>query len=246
MNLLLDLGNSRIKWALAQGSNWLREGAAAGIDELDQAWSSFARPDRVFGCAVTSTQDQMAIAARVSSLWQRNVAWLQPDSMAVGVRNSYQFPQRLGPDRWAALIGARNHFPDTALVVVSAGTALVVDALDRQGVFLGGMILPGYRLMKTALAGNTARLPLTEGSFADFPTNTEDAIETGCLSALHGAITSMHARLQARCDTPVRIILSGGDAPRLLPLFQDTASIVDNLALHGLAAWAASTGDNAS
>lgn len=246
MILLLDLGNSRIKWALAESGSFLAQGTAENPQDLAQAWSSLPAPRRALGCAVTSPEHQAMVAAQVATCWQVGVQWLQPAESQAGVRNSYQNPARLGADRWAALLGAHVRFPSEPLVVVSAGTALVVDALSAEGVFLGGMILPGYRLMKSALASNTARLPLAEGQFAPFPSETVDAIETGCLSALGGAVQAMVERLQALSTLPVRIILSGGDAPRLLPLFQDTACVVENLALHGLAAWAATDGDSAA
>lgn len=244
MMMLLDLGNTRIKWALAERGAFLAQGSAEQPHELAQAWSALPAPDCARGCAVTTPDHQAMVAAQLAACWSIGVQWLHPARMQAGVRNSYRNPARLGADRWAALLGAHARFPDEPLVVVSAGTALVVDALDKDGVFLGGMILPGYRLMKSALADNTARLPLAEGRLAPFPTETVDAIETGCLSAMTGAIQAMVDRLQALSTLPARIILSGGDAPRLLPLFQ-TACMIDNLALHGLAAWAAADGDSA-
>lgn len=241
MILLLDLGNTRIKWALAENGDFPVRGAVEDPARLAEAWASLAEPERVLACAVGSPGQQEQVAALVRNLWQRKIEWLKPLACEAGVRNGYSQPSQLGADRWAALLGARARFPGLPLVVVSAGTALVVDALSADGIFLGGMILPGYRMMKSALASNTARLPLAEGRFAPFPTSTDDAIETGCLSALSGTISVMTSRLASRESLPVRVLLSGGDASRLLPQLDCEATIVDNLALHGLAAWAEST-----
>lgn len=244
MILLLDLGNSRIKWALAENGTFLAHGAVARAEDLAAAWSSLATPSRALGCAVSNEQTRSAVAAQVALRWQIGVQWLQPAAQQDGIRNGYADPARLGADRWAALLGARARFPETALVVVSAGTALVVDALTADGRFPGGMILPGYRLMKQALTQGTARLPMARGSFTPFPTSTDDAIETGCLSALSGAIAAMVERLAATGQAPVRIILSGGDAALLQPLLSGPVSVVDNLALHGLAALATTREEN--
>ena len=241
MILLLDLGNTRIKWALTEHGCLLEQGAVENVAKLDHAWASIAPPTRILGCAVTAPETQHEVNAHAALRWQIGVEWLVPCAKQAGVRNSYREPASLGADRWAALLGARAHFPDTALLVVSAGTALVVDALNAEGVFLGGMILPGYRMMKTALYQGTARLPLACGQFANFPNQTDDAIETGCLSALVGAINAMSARLAPH---PVQLVLSGGDAERLLPLLDSQAIIIENLALRGLAALAAADGEH--
>lgn len=236
MILLLDLGNSRIKWALAESGAFLRQGVAENVAEL--AWDDLPTPRRVLGCCVASDAMREAIALAVLARFGLAVEWLHPQAEQGGVNNHYDVA-RLGADRWAAVLGARARFPGQALVVVSAGTALVVDALTAHGDFLGGMILPGYRLMKSSLAQGTARLPLASGEFRPFPRTTDDAIETGCLSAQAGAIEAMAARLAAAGQRDVRVLLSGGDAARLAPCLSQPCAIVDNLALYGLAALAA-------
>ncbi len=109
---------------------------------------------------------------------------------AGGVVNGYDNPAQLGADRWAALIGARGLHAGPALVVM-AGTATTVDCLDAQGVFRGGLILPGLDLMRRSLARNTAGLPEACGGYRVLPTNTDDAIVSGCIAATVGAIERM-------------------------------------------------------
>lgn len=236
MILLLDLGNSRIKWALAERGELMVRGAAAKVGELAAAWVDIAKPQKVSGCCVASKQIRSEIEVEVANRWGLAIDWMQPLAAQMGVRNHYANPASLGADRWAALLGARSRFPGTALVVVSAGTALVVDALTAEGDYPGGMILPGYQLMKAALAGGTAQLPLACGGFVLFPVNTADAIETGCLSAMLGAIHAMANRLVDSGQVGVRIVLSGGNADALAKLLGSQAQVVDNLALLGLAA----------
>jgi type III pantothenate kinase len=118
--------------------------------------------------------------------------------------------------------------------VVNAGTAVTVDALAADGVFLGGMILAGKDLMRRALARGTARLRPRSGRFAYFPANTEDAIESGAANAIAGAVERMLRFMdQAGLDRPLTIV-SGGAAQLLAPLLSATVEVVDNLVLEGL------------
>ncbi len=121
------------------------------------------------------------------------------------MRNLYENPERLGADRWAALIGARALHPH-ACVVVTAGTATTVDLLSAAGDFLGGLILPGVELMQQALARGTAQLPLADGRFALQPRRTVDAIRSGCLQAQAGAVERMFRQIAdaARRALPAR------------------------------------------
>lgn len=237
MNLLLDLGNTRIKWALEQNGEFIRHGAGE-LAGLAQGWQGLPAPETAFGCSVVAESLREAVEGLVLQAWGVPVRWQMPQATALGVRNHYD-PARLGADRWAAVLGAHSLFPGRALVIVSAGTAQVVDALTASGDFLGGTIQPGYQLMKTALAGGTARLPLAAGSYSAFPTQTDDAIETGCLTALSASVDAMMTRLAAKGEGPVLRVLTGGDAERIARLLEGAVSIVDNLPLYGLAALAA-------
>ena len=147
-----------------------------------------------------------------------------------GVSNAYADPARLGADRWAALIGARALHAADCLVVM-AGTATTIDVLTANGEFRGGLILPGERLMKHALAERTAGLPLSGGSVTDYPRDTGDAIETGCFFAQLGAIERMFSRL----GTERLCLLSGGAAGRMAGHLSIPLRVVDNLVLEGLA-----------
>ena len=191
-------------------SNVAGETAAAGIAKALSVWSSMTVP---------STQ----------SISSSRVRWVRSPTHQLGVTNGYAEPARLGTDRWCALVAAW-HRRRAATIVVNCGTATTVDYLDAQGRFVGGMIVPGYALMKRSLAGNTAALPLADGSFQTQPRNTIDAIETGCLDAQAGAIERFAAR--AGCDFAV---VTGGAATVVGPRLALPHQQFDHLTLEGLA-----------
>jgi type III pantothenate kinase len=158
-------------------------------------------------------------------------------SAQCGVIYLNERPQALGVDRWCALIGARR-VERGACVVVCAGTATTVDLLSAGGEFLGGLILPGYELMKRSLARDTAGLPYAEGHVLDQPRNTADAIESGVAHAQAGAVERMHARLSALADAPAACLVSGGAAPVLAAGLSIPHRVVEHLVLEGVLALA--------
>ena len=161
--------------------------------------------------------------------WGVAPAWLRATAQACGVENAYARPAQLGVDRWAALVAARARHAAASLVVL-AGTATTIDYLDASGVFRGGMILPGTRLMKRALHENTAGLPLAQGEYLARPRSTADAIETGCRLAQVAAIERAYRELPqgAAC------FVSGGAAGELLASLDFRVEAVEHLVLEGV------------
>jgi type III pantothenate kinase len=241
MLLCLDAGNTRLKWGLHDGTQWCAQGACA-LDALPGLPPALpAAPARVLACNVAGTRIATAIETLATAL-DAPLDWFHSGTDCAGVTNGYADPARLGADRWAALVGARGLHPGGA-VVVMAGTATTIDALAADGRFRGGLILPGLDLMRRALAANTANLPAAQGRHAGFPTNTDDAIASGCIEATVGAIERMTARLRERAagvDFPV--FLSGGAAELLAPHLTPPPRRVANLVLEGLARAAAARG----
>ncbi|MGZ5142461.1 MAG: type III pantothenate kinase [Burkholderiales bacterium] len=231
--LVIDAGNSRIKWGLHAEDEWLERGVVltAEAQRLQEVFSRLASPERIVAANVAGALAEQCISDAVAP-FGAHVNWIVSRAEQCGVRSSYADPALLGPDRWAALIGAR-HLHESACVVVNAGTTLTVDALTSHGIFVGGFIVPGYTLMREALARNTARLKLQDGQFSFFPDNTADAICSGALNALSGAVDRMLRYLRETGQEEAIILLSGGDAPLLEPLL-GTPQLVDNLVLEGL------------
>ena len=232
MMIAIDAGNTRIKWGVHDGAGWLDSGAlptaeAARLDGLSAGWPAGAR---VVACNVAGADVQASIEAALAPRFP-SPRWLRSCRALGGVRNTYDQPERLGADRFAALIGARGQI-SSACLVVCAGTATTVDWLDAQGEFQGGLILPGVDLMRASLARNTAQLPLADGVFCAAPRNTMDAIVSGCLNAQLGAIERMFGRLSS--DPAALCLLTGGAAPLIAPHLNAPYRLVENLILDGL------------
>jgi type III pantothenate kinase len=244
MLLLVDAGNTRVKWALvdqrADLGNWNAFGALfhQDLDGLGAAWKEFAitrvLASNVAGLPVRERIERALLHA--VGIRPLPVEWFASSAERGGVRNAYREPTQLGCDRFASAIGAHALFPDRALVVATCGTATTVDAVTPDGVFQGGMILPGLGLMATSLARNTAQLPQVGEPVAVpriFADNTDDAIVSGCMSAQAGAIErAVHALMTEH--GPVHCVLSGGAGPMIAPHLSVLAESVDNLVLIGL------------
>jgi type III pantothenate kinase len=240
MLLLIDAGNTRIKWALAADDaapgEWIAAGAVthAELNHLPASWQQW-RVTRaiVSNVAGIKVRDQLQLMLPTTA-----ITWFASSPQQAGVRNGYRDPSQLGCDRFAAAIGARALEPGKALLVATCGTATTIDALSADGVFLGGMILPGLGLMAGSLARNTAQLPhiAAAGAIpAGFADNTDDAILSGCLSAQAGAIERAYGLLGAGL-----CILSGGAARYIAPALALPYRMVDNIVLVGLHAAATS------
>ncbi|MBE2258075.1 MAG: type III pantothenate kinase [Candidatus Accumulibacter sp.] len=238
MIVAIDAGNSRIKWALHDGRQWLDRGvlATAEVGRLAATASRWPANARAVVCNVAGAAVSEALSSVLAGRCA-GAAFLQASAEACGVRSGYEMPGQLGADRWAALIGARAVLGN-ACVVVCAGTATTVDLLDGEGFFRGGLILPGFDLMRRALADNTAQLPLAEGVFRELPRNTVDAIISGCLQAQLGAVERLFRGIAS--EPGARCLLTGGAAPRLAAHLNIPFDLMDNLVLDGLLRFAAS------
>ena len=232
--LAIDAGNSRIKWGLHEDGSWLAQGwvATGRAARLSHAWARIERPDAVIAANVAGVRVARALAA-AARCFRRPVRFVTSVAAQCGVRNSYANPRQLGADRWAALIGAWNLHRGPC-VVVNAGTTVTVDALDGGGVFLGGMIVAGAGLMRETLARNTAGLRLRPGRFAYFPSRTADAIESGAVNALAGAVERMVRFMREAGAAPPLAVLAGGAARSIAPRLNGAVEVVDNLVLEGL------------
>jgi len=232
----IDVGNSRIKWGLHDGRDWAACGvlATADVAWLKEAVEDWPKDALVVVCNVAGVAIGREIDALLTRL-QRTAIHFCASSECCDVLNGYDAPSQLGADRWAALVGARG-FCERDCLVVCAGTATTIDRLDADGRFVGGVILPGFDLMRSALAGNTAQLPLAEGELREMPTNTMDAIVSGCLNAQLGAIERLFSPL---ADMPgACCLMTGGAAPRLLPHLRVPVRHEENLILSGLVRYA--------
>lgn len=236
MKLLIDAGNTRIKWALVNEDGWLRSGVLlvgqaselpglfADLQDTMQIWVSNVAGEEVAHHIRNIRAGQPALAHFVVA-----------QKMQCGVRNGYSNAVQLGSDRWAALIAAWGLVQGKCLVV-NCGTAITIDALSGQGEFLGGLIMPGVELMQRSLSGATdqlksAHLKPGQGKYAQFPLNTADALFSGAIQAGCGAIQRQHVLLD---DDDAPVVLSGGAAEVLRGHLNLPLRVADNLVLQGL------------
>ncbi|PKO37508.1 MAG: type III pantothenate kinase [Betaproteobacteria bacterium HGW-Betaproteobacteria-6] len=229
MIVCLDSGNSRIKWGVHDGKQWLAQGAVAHaeVEQLQRLVSDWPHPAKVMLANVAGVEAGKRIREQLAP-WLPVFSEARSEAARCGVTNRYRHPGQLGVDRWCALIGARG-FGRTAAIVVMAGTATTIDTLDADGNFLGGLILPGTELMRRSLATDTAALPFAAGRHVDYPRCTDDAIVTGCIEAQVGAIERAFARVaNASC------LLSGGNAEWIGRFLVIPHVVTHNLPLEGL------------
>lgn len=229
--VLLDAGNTRLKWAVVENGHWHATGLSGYAD-----WSALrAQLKAGTDCFIASVADaahERELAAFMEAMGLAP-SWLSAEARFGGVENTYSNPRQLGVDRWMGLIAARQR-TDEAALVVSVGTAMTVDALSAEGVFLGGAIVPGVQLMRQALRHGTARIDEVAGAWQAFPRATADAVHSGIVAALCGAIAQQHTRLAEVAGMAPRCLLTGGDAEEILPYLGMPCEHVPALVLEGI------------
>lgn len=262
--LLLDVGNTRIKWALWEGKINAEQSVSLShhdslshreLGRLLQIWQNLPTPTHIFGACVAQEGLKQRIETTIKMRWGNAVysEWLISRAQCSGLSSQYDDPKQLGIDRWLSALAAWKQ-TQSACLIVNIGTAMTVDAVDHKGHFLGGLIVPSIEAMKDGLlrhapmlkrhipvsTEDAPQLPNTE-QLLPFPTNTTSAIEAGLWRALSGAIIEQYERLKTHLNTiqPIKVWLSGGSAEeliRLLPMQQ--TFLVKDLVLQG-AVWQA-------
>ena len=246
MFLAIDIGNTRLKWALFEsaepGAAPCEQGAVflERIDELaETAWQGLPSPTSMLGCNVAGEAVRRRVEEQLE-LWELQSRWVVPSAGEAGVVNGYAIPTRLGADRWVAQIGARWRMQSRGgqqpVLVVMVGTAVTVDAQDAQGRFLGGLIVPGHGIMLRALEGGTAGLRVPTGEVVPFPTNTSDALTSGGTYAITGAIERMHRHLREHTGRDPHTIMTGGAGWKVSPYLGIAHELVEPLIFDGLLA----------
>lgn len=237
MNLLLDIGNSRLKWVV-ESEGFIGEIAALDYRQADflrglkQRWQCIDTPKKLAIASVSEKQVLAEIVELSKTLWPAvECLIVRSSGYAFEVTNAYAQPEKLGVDRWLAMIAAHRSYPG-AVCVVDCGTAITVDSVQGDGKHLGGLICPGLRLMKKALASETADLTFENQPYhPDLATETQAAIANGVLLAAAGLIQGVMDRSGADC----RLVLTGGDASIVGPALTMPLVIDQTLVMRGLA-----------
>lgn len=239
--LLVDLGNSRCKWALSVGGALQPPAAFAHSDasvtaDLEREWKRVPAIDAILVASVAPLAIDVEIETFARQRFGVAPEFVRSPAAALGIRNAYAEPQRFGIDRFLGL-AAIHARAARAQVLVGVGTAMTLDALDAHGTHLGGWILPSPALMRAAVLARTARVGVADGMLADFATNTADALHSGSLHAASGAVEHFVAKASRKLGLSPEVVLTGGGAVELAPLLPG-AERRDDLVLEGLALWA--------
>jgi type III pantothenate kinase len=244
MDLLVDIGNTSLRWA------WHADGRLGEVGsvrhfgglpiDLLAAWETMARPARILVANVGGEAVAAALGRVCEGRWGLVPGFVRTEAEAFGVRIAYAEPARLGVDRWLALVAARRHFPGDVLIV-DAGTAITFDLLAADGRHLGGLILPGVEAMRDTLLRGTQIPRLEVPDRVDAPVDrpwaedTAGAIGAATIQAPAALAERLQRTLAERTGGAPRLLVTGGDGARLLPALPAGAELVADLVLRGLA-----------
>jgi type III pantothenate kinase len=241
MQLLIDIGNSRLKWAtVVSGAIAVRGAVAHGgmniRDALANEWRALPPAREIFVASVAPLAFDTEIESAARSRFGIDATFLRSPAEALGIRNAYSDPQRLGIDRFLGL-AAIHATAARAQVLVGVGTAMTLDALDADGTHLGGWILPAPALMRESVLARTARVVVSDGALVEFADNTADGLYSGTLHAARGAVERFVANTARELGTWPAVVLTGGGAEEIAPLLAGAERRAD-LVIEGLALWA--------
>lgn len=234
--LLVDMGNSRLKWAwLTDGELSMEAAAYGGADLsslLDRLWGDRECPRAVWISSVGGQGGRLI--DWVTRHWGCEIQLAASEAVFGDLSNGYLQPERLGVDRWLALVGARAALPRRSVCVLDLGTAVTLDIVDASGEHLGGYIMPGLSLMRDSLQSRTG---LASGMKADKAParDTDAAIASGTLNAIAGLLRHATELYRQNHGEPPQIILTGGDAVELARLLDLPYQHRPALVLEGLA-----------
>lgn len=241
MILLLDLGNSRLKWAFADRAlgesgdlDWQQE---SWHTHLRERWQQQPAPQRILGAAVTSAERRSGIDAVLAQLAWPTAEWLHSPKRFGAVTSAYDPPADLGVDRFLSMLAAFDA-GQAPCVIASGGTALTLDALDADGRHLGGQIMPGIQAMMSGLRAAAPGLPDARAArCVNLASSTADAMVSGVSHAAAGAIEHFLALASKQMTQKPQLLLCGGHARQLAELLQVDARQFPQAVLQGLLVW---------
>ncbi len=253
--LLVDAGNSRVKWALADSGGTLHSIGLAQHGEDQAHWPDWQGPlhpglPSVWLSNVAGAAAAQRLQAQLTARWPQALHHtIATRAAQCGVVNGYDTPEQLGSDRWAGLLAARAAYPDEHVLIVTCGTATTLEALRADGTFCGGLLAPGWTLMMQALGQHTAQLPILSATQARdllasntdaaqagglFARDTQTSISRGSLLAQAGLIERAWRTWSDALGAPVRLVLSGGAADAVAQALPIAHTRHDHLVLAGL------------
>lgn len=241
MNLLVDIGNTRIKWAQQFASELAMHNGClyhkSGLKEsLRQCWSELPKPEKVYVSNVGGERTAIEISELLAGLWDINPVFLSVTQKAAGVTNAYDDIRQLGIDRWLAMIAAWNSY-HSSVCVIDCGTAITVDVVNASGQHLGGYIVPGLSLMANSL-NNTQQIDssLNQSLSLTLGQNTKDCISNGALMTVTALISQVFNTIRHEHGAGTKCIITGGSADEVcryieLDIVYDPHLVIGGIAL---------------
>ncbi|MCP3870607.1 MAG: type III pantothenate kinase [Gammaproteobacteria bacterium] len=237
--LMIDIGNTNLKWA------WMQDGRISGIESASHAhekpfvlagrcWGQSPRPGRVVMANVASPDLDAGVTRWVSESWGLTTELVCTTAAAFGVTNAYSVPEHLGVDRWLTLLAVHNSGGQPTCIV-DCGTAITIDVIDVHGHHLGGLILPGFNLMREALLAKThiPRVDQTDPTHL-LGTGTASAVSSAAVHAAAALVERVVERTSRQLGQAPVLVLSGSDAVTLKPLLNLSGEIKPDLVMQGL------------
>lgn len=240
MNLLIDIGNSRIKWAFSAGIT-LNDHAAFEYKQksmselLEKHWHASASPDAVYIANVAGPGVEEIVSAVIRQKWQIKPLFIEAQRQCYGVVNAYKEASQLGVDRWLAIIAAWNRYR-APVCVIDCGTALTIDAVSADGQHLGGLIIPGLQMMRELLIKETHGIQADRNNKLSlgFGRCTTECITNGAACAIVSLVERMAEQLESEQGSKLCRIITGGYAAYVNDLLASEFDLDPYLVLNGL------------
>ena len=238
MNLLIDSGNTSIKWALMRDGSPMEVSSCLSKDasRLHEIWERCDVPHRVIVANVAGGRVADEIGKAVNVLWQLDAEFILSSQYCCGLTNSYDDPEKLGVDRWMAMVAAYQ-MKDGPVIVIDCGTAVTIDLVNEKGVCLGGVIMPGLNLAFQCLNyGTDAIDTITSDNsmMSSLSLSTQDAVAAGVLLGLAGGIEKVIMEQALSVDATVAVLITGGDAVKVMPYLTTPVEYHEDIVLLGL------------
>lgn len=236
--LLLDVGNSRIKWRLDVNGEFCESGAELhDKNKLEQQlliwFGDMPVQERVVICAVVTNQLQKQIADWFRQQWLCTVDFVESARYLAGVRNGYTDSEALGVDRWLAIVAAFNAY-EMAVCVIDCGTAVTLDVVDAAGQHQGGMIMPGLSMMQKALVQGAAAIEEKQGQYQQLAKNTADGVISGCLGLMVAGLAGIYRQILQEYGGNLKCIVTGGDGELVAEKMGCDCEYIGDLVLQGV------------
>lgn len=240
--LLVDIGNTSIKWALNE-SGRLKDMLQLQYPEdandvfFIDCLGNVNKPNKVLVTCVAGAEVWQAFTDAINTLWDIKVERVESKSNGYGLINGYEKPSELGSDRWCALIGAY-HEAVSGVIVIDCGSAITIDIVNQSGEHLGGYILPGLTMMKKSLGSNTAQVKVNtsafEGNTISPAHSTSGCVAAGANLAAVSAIETV-IKQQLTHSSNLKCFITGGDADLVAEHMMTEVVNMKNLVIRGLA-----------